>query len=83
MSFGGHQTQTIERIKALYDMYIGNLLRKRGLKLYKKYFEFLSIPSWLFIIRVLHISCQQNSKNFFNMIIYTDRFSKVLPMSNA
>ena len=49
MSFGGHQSQTIEIIKALYDMliqvYINNLLRKGDLKLYKKYFEFLSIPS--------------------------------------
>ena len=26
-------------------MYVDNLLRKKGLKLYKKYFEFLSIPS--------------------------------------
>ena len=43
----GHQSQPIERIKDLYDMYkmyVNNLLRKRGLKLYKKYFDFLSIP---------------------------------------
>ena len=48
ISFGGHQNQTIERIKDLYDMmykcmrgrmYVNNLLRKRGLKLYKKIFR--------------------------------------------
>ena len=34
----------------VYDMYVNNLLRKRGLKLYKKiYFEFLSIPSKFFL----------------------------------
>ena len=33
-------------------MYVNNLVRKRNLKLYKKYFEFLSISSKLFIVRV-------------------------------
>ena len=33
-------------------MYVNNLLRKKSLKLYKKYFEFLSIPSKFFIVRV-------------------------------
>ena len=32
-------------------MYVNNLLRKGGLKLYKKYFEFLSIPSRFFIVK--------------------------------
>ena len=32
-------------------MYGNNLLRKRGLKLYKKKLEILSIPSQFFIVR--------------------------------
>ena len=47
ISFGSHQSQTTEHIKALYDMYRCILiifLEKRGLKLTKKYFEFLFIP---------------------------------------
>ena len=31
----------------------------------------------------LQISCQQSIKNFFNMIICTDKFSRVLLKSNA
>ena len=31
----------------------------------------------------LQISCQQSIKNFLNMIIYTDRFSRVILKSNA
>ena len=33
-------------------MYVNNLLRKRGLKIYKNYFDFLSISSKFFIVRV-------------------------------
>ena len=33
-------------------MYVDNLLRKKGLKLHKKYFEFLLIPSKFVIVRV-------------------------------
>ena len=73
-------------------MCANNLLRKMGLKLHKKkYFEFSSIPSSFFIVRVFIViieildSCKSvvNSKNFFDMIIYTDRFSRVLSKSNA
>ena len=42
ISFGSHQSQTIERIKALNDMYncyINSLPRKGGLKLCKKIFR--------------------------------------------
>ena len=41
ISFGGHESQTIERIKALYDMYKCILIisGKRDLKLYKKIFR--------------------------------------------
>ena len=48
MSFGGHQSQAIERIKALYDMYKCILIifwEKGAWNFTKKYFEFLSIPS--------------------------------------
>ena len=52
ISFGGHQSQTIERIKALYDMYIKCMLiifwEKGAWNFTKKYFEFLSIPSKFF-----------------------------------
>ena len=36
-------------------MYDNNLLRKKSLKLYKKYSEFLSIPCKLFIVRVFTV----------------------------
>ena len=54
-SFGGHQNQTIERIKALYDMYKCMLIIfcEKGLEtLQKECFEFLSIPSTFFIVKV-------------------------------
>ena len=48
----------------------------------------LSIPSKFFIVikystTAMQISCQQNSKKFLDMIIYTDRFSTVLSKSSA
>ena len=56
MSFGGHQSQAIERIKALCDMYnnnINNLLRKRDLKLYKKNISnFCRFLLSFFIVRI-------------------------------
>ena len=50
ISFGGHQSQTIERMKALYDVYKCMLIIfwKKGLETLQKYFEFLLIPLKLF-----------------------------------
>ena len=45
ISFGGHQTQIIERMKALYDMYECLLIIFWEKTLFKKYFKFVSIPS--------------------------------------
>ena len=49
---GGHQSQTIERIKALYDMYKFMLIifweKKKTLQ---KYFEFLSINQVFIVIK--------------------------------
>ena len=51
--FGGHHSQKIERIKALYDMHVNNLLRKRGLKIYKKNISnFCRFLLNFFIVRV-------------------------------
>ena len=54
ISFGGHQSQTIERIKALYDLYRCMLILfwEKVLETYKTYFKFLSILSKFFIVRV-------------------------------
>ena len=49
--FDGHQSQTIERMKALYDMYKCMLIifwEKGAWNFTRKYFEFLSIPSKFF-----------------------------------
>ena len=53
ISFGSHQSPTIEYMKALYDMYKCMLIifwKKELETLQKKYFEFLLIPSKFFIV---------------------------------
>ena len=72
-------------------MYVNSLLRKRGLKLYKKkYFEFYRFLPSFFIVRIFKIIEYSKTANqlsteqykFFNMVIYTYRFSRVLSRSN-
>ena len=55
-SFGSHQSQTIKRMKAFHDMYKCMLMRKKGLKLYKRYFEFLLIPSKFFFVVIKYLT---------------------------
>ena len=58
-------------------MYINNLLRKRGLKLYKNISNFCRFLLNFFIVRVFlvlntrqpQISCQQNSKNYLRTFV--------------
>ena len=52
MSFGSHQRQTVEAVKALHDMYkcILKIFWEKGAwNFTKKYFEFLSIRSKFFL----------------------------------
>ena len=51
-------------------MYVNNLLRKRGLKLYKKYFEFLSIPSKFFKVRVFRVIKYSTTANQLKYISF-------------
>ena len=51
ISFGGHHSQTIERIKALYDMHKCILIffREKGLETIQKIFR-IFVDSFLFIL---------------------------------
>ena len=81
ISFGGHQSQTTERIKALYDMSKCMLIIfwEKGAWNFTKKYWFLSVPSKFFYS--YQLSTEQYK--FFNMVIYTERFSRVLSKSNA